>query len=192
MNRSYDPLELVNTYGAFGTIGRERTNIIFEGTEARLLNDKAVWKPYVYRGLPVDLSTRPPQVAPYQLRLDWQMWFAAMGDPRQYPWTLNLIWKLLHNDPGAIGLFASNPFPDKPPTYIRATLYRYSFAPPGNEGDLWWNREPLGLWLPPFSTESVALKRFLAGYGWLPATEGAPPKSALPQDQPPAAGQPSR
>ncbi|HEY1764109.1 MAG TPA: lipase maturation factor family protein [Opitutaceae bacterium] len=171
MNRSYDPLELVNTYGAFGTIGRQRANVVFEGTDARLLNEKAVWQPYIYRGLPVDLATKPPQVAPYQLRLDWQMWFAAMGDARQYPWTLNLVWKLLHNDAGATGLFASNPFPGKPPTYIRAMLYHYSFAPPGNEKGLWWTREPLGLWLPPLSTDSEALRRFLAAYGWLPPAD---------------------
>jgi hypothetical protein len=168
MNRSYDPLELVNTYGAFGTIGRERMNVVFEGTDAPSLHESVVWKPYLYRGLPVEVGTRPPQIAPYQLRLDWQMWFAAMSDAREYPWTLNLVWKLLHNDPGAVSLFASNPFPGKPPTFIRATLYRYTFAPSGNANGLWWTREPIGFWLPPLSTDSDALKRFLAAYGWLP------------------------
>ena len=85
MNTSFDPLDLVNTYGAFGTVGRERLNVVFEGTEDEDSSDKANWKPYVYKGLPVSLDKRPPQIAPYQLRLDWQMWFAAMSTPDEYP-----------------------------------------------------------------------------------------------------------
>ncbi|MEJ7679657.1 MAG: lipase maturation factor family protein [Segetibacter sp.] len=141
MNTSFDPLDLVNTYGAFGTVGQERLNVVFEGTMDEDSTDKANWKPYIYKGLPVLLNKRPPQIAPYQLRLDWQMWFAAMSSPEEYPWTLNLVWKLLHNDPGAVSLFAGNPFPDKPPRYIRAILYHYRFAKPGNPQGLWWNRE---------------------------------------------------
>jgi hypothetical protein len=179
MNTSFDPLNLVNTYGAFGSVGRERFNVVFEGTMDSVPDDKANWKAYRYKGLPVDLDKRPPQIAPYQLRLDWAMWFAAMSTPDEYPWTLTLITKLLHNDPGAIGLFApnGNPFPDKPPRYIRAVLYRYSFAKPGlasagraddrtagptdgptdvpadgRNSARWWNRERLGNpWIPAMS-----------------------------------------
>ena len=168
MNTSFDPLDLVNTYGAFGTVGRERLNVVFEGTSADLPDDRAEWKPYAYKGLPVDVARRPPQVAPYQLRLDWQMWFAAMGTPAQYPWTLHLVWKLLHNDPGALALFADNPFPRRPPRYVRAVLWRYQFVPPGNPDGRWWNRERLGLWLPPLSADDPELRRFLAAYDWLP------------------------
>ena len=132
MNTSFDPLDLVNTYGAFGSVGKERLNVVFEGTMDDVPDDKANWKPYHYKGLPVDLDKRAPQIAPYQLRLDWQMWFAAMSNADEYPWTVNLVSKLLHNDPGAVGLFADNPFPDKPPRFIRAVLYRYSFALPHN------------------------------------------------------------
>ena len=166
MNTSFDPLDLVNTYGAFGAVGKERFNVVFEGTNDREPNDSANWKPYPYKGLPVALDERPPQVAPYQLRLDWQMWFAAMGSPNQYPWTLNLIWKLLHNDPGAVGLFRSNPFPEKPPRYIRAVLYRYSFVRPNPQG-LWWKRDRLGLWLPPLSADDPDFKQLLRRAGWL-------------------------
>ncbi|MCU7550061.1 lipase maturation factor family protein [Chitinophagaceae bacterium LB-8] len=167
MNTSFDPLDLVNTYGAFGTVGKERFNVIFEGTMAADTSDKAVWKPYVYRGLPVALEKRSPQIAPYQLRLDWQMWFAAMSTPDEYPWTLHLIWKLLHNDPKAVGLFASNPFPNKPPRYIRAVLYRYSFAPPRNARHHYWNRERISLWLPPMSVNDQRLLDFLKSYRWI-------------------------
>jgi hypothetical protein len=168
MNSSFDdPLELVNTYGAFGSIGRERTAVIFEGTDAAEPDERAVWKPYPYRGLPVDPASRPPQIAPYQLRLDWQMWFAAMGSPTEYPWTLNLVWKLLHNDPGAVGLFAANPFPEKPPRYVRAVEYRYAFADPADPSGVWWTRTQVGLWLPPFSADSGNLRGFLEANGWL-------------------------
>jgi hypothetical protein len=167
MNASFDPLELVNTYGAFGTVGRDRMNVVFEGTDSAVPNESALWKAYPYRGLPVDPGSRPPQIAPYQLRLDWQMWFAAMASPQDYPWTLHLVWKLLHNDPGAVGLFASNPFPGKPPRYVRAVLYRYSFAEASNRAGAWWTRERLGLWLPPFSPDSDRLRRILVAYGWI-------------------------
>jgi len=173
MNTSFDPLELVNTYGAFGSVGRERLNVIFEGSDDGLPLPTAVWKPYPYRALPVDLERRPVQIAPYQPRLDWQMWFASMASPEQYPWTVHLVWKLLHNDPGALSLFGGNPFPNRPPRYIRATLYRYRFAPPGNPEGRWWNRDVLGSWLPPLSVDDPQLKRFLAAYGWLPATAGS-------------------
>jgi hypothetical protein len=157
MNTSFDPLNLVNTYGAFGSVGRERLNVVFEGT-MDIPGQNANWKAYRYKGLPVALDKRPPQIAPYQLRLDWQMWFAAMSSPEEYPWTLNLVSKLLHNDPGALSLFDGNPFPDKPPRYIRAVLYHYTFAPPGNPDGLWWNREQVGdFWLPAMSVNDPRL-----------------------------------
>jgi hypothetical protein len=167
MNTSFDPLDLVNTYGAFGSVGRERLNVVFEGTTAAVPDAQAVWKPYPYRALPVALDQRPCQIAPYQPRLDWQMWFAAMGSPSQYPWTLHLIWKLLHNDPGALSLFGGNPFPQQPPRYIRAVLYRYEFLPRGNPEHAWWKREALGLWLPPISADDPRLLALLRQAGWM-------------------------
>ena len=151
MNTSFDPLNLVNTYGAFGSVGKERLNLVFEGTMDDP-KENSSWKEYYYKGLPVALDKRPPQVAPYHLRFDWLMWFAAMSSPDEYPWTQTLVSKLLHNDPGAVGLFAKNPFPDKPPRYIRIILYRYKFAAPGNPEGRWWDRERVGdTWLPPTS-----------------------------------------
>ena len=168
MNTSFDPLELVNTYGAFGTVGQERLNVVFEGTMDENPGDSANWKPYIYKGLPVALDKRPPQIAPYQLHLDWQMWFAAMASPDEYPWTFNLAWKLLHNDPNAVRLFAGNPFPGKPPRYIRAVLYRYTFAKPGNPKGLWWNRDRVSTWLPAMSAKDPRLIDFLKSEGWIP------------------------
>jgi hypothetical protein len=167
MNTSFDPFDLVNTYGAFGTVGQKRLNLVYEGTMDDDSTDKANWQPYVYRGLPVLLNKRPPQIAPYQLRLDWEMWFAAMGTSEDYLWTYNLAWKLLHNDPGAISLFAANPFPGKPPKFIRAVLYRYSFAKPGNVQGNWWKRERIRLWLPVMSANNKQLILFLKSRGWI-------------------------
>jgi hypothetical protein len=167
MNTSFDPFDLVNTYGAFGSVGQERLNVVFEGTTGDTTGNKAGWKPYIYKGLPVLLDKQPPQVAPYQLRLDWQMWFASMSTADQYPWTYNLVWKLLHNDPGAVSLFADNPFPGKPPRFIRATLYRYKFVPPGNPQGNYWTRERIGDWIPAISENDSRLVKFLEYQGWV-------------------------
>lgn len=167
MNTSFDPLDIVNTYGAFGTVGKKRYNVVFEGTMDKNPSESSNWKPYIYRGLPVKLDKRPPQIAPYQPHLDWQMWFASMSSPQQYPWTLNLAWKLLHNDPDVTGLFAENPFPDKPPRYIRAVRYRYKFADPDNEEGDWWKREKVEIWFSPLSTDNKQLKEFLKDSGWI-------------------------
>jgi len=159
MNTSFDPFNLVNTYGAFGSVGQERFNIVFEGTMDDIYTGSATWKAYPYKGLPTDPDKRPPQIAPYHLRFDWQMWFAAMSTPDEYPWTLTLVSKLLHNDPYALSLFAANPFPDKPPRYIRAVLYRYSFAPSGNSGHHFWTRQPVGEpWLPAMAADDPRLR----------------------------------
>jgi hypothetical protein len=168
MNASYDPLSIVNTYGAFGTVGRERPVIVFEGSASADPTTATDWKEYPYVGSPWDPKLTPPFIAPYQPHLDWQLWFAAMAGPRDYPWTLNLVWKLLHNDPATLGLFAGNPFPEHPPRYIRAVLYKYHFAPPGNPEHVYWTRERLGLWLPPLSMDNADFVSLLREQGWVP------------------------
>ena len=175
MNTSFDRLDLVNTYGAFGSVGRDRLDVIFEGTDATTPDTNALWLAYPYRALPVALDHRPVQIAPYQPRLDWQMWFAAMSTPEEYPWTLNLVWKLLHNDPGALSLLGGNPFPSHPPRYIRAMLYRYEFTPPGRPPGSWWKRKEEGLWLPPISADNPGLIEFLRHEGWIGNTNSPTP-----------------
>ncbi len=167
MNRSFNRLELVNTYGAFGSVGKKRGAIIFEGTADDAASAAARWREYRFKYAPVDPERRPRVVAPFQPRLDWQIWFASMSTPERYPWTLHLVWKLLHNDPGALSLLDGNPFPERPPRFVRARYDRYEFAPPGNATRAWWQRSTLGLWLPPLSADDPRLRRFLAAYGWL-------------------------
>lgn len=168
MNTSFNSLDIVNTYGAFGSVGRERLNVVFEGTMDGVPDDKAKWKSYPYKALPVATDQKPAQIAPYQLRLDWQMWFAAMSSPDEYPWTYNLIAKLLRNDPDATGLFAENPFPQKPPRFIRAVLYEYTFARPGNPEGQWWFRERVGdVWIPALSAKDPHLIERLKSGRWI-------------------------
>jgi len=173
MNTSFDRLELVNTYGAFGSVGRLRPEIVFEGTSDETITAETRWREYEFKCKPGDVMRRPCVIAPYQERIDWQLWFAAMSTPEEYPWTLHLVWKLLHNDRGALSLLANDPFPDAPPRYIRARRYRYEFAPPGNPSGAWWKRTLLDEWLPPLSADDLRLRRFLAAHGWL-AVAGPP------------------
>jgi hypothetical protein len=167
MNTSFNRLKLVNTYGAFGHVGRERFEIIFEGTHSPS-PEGAVWREYEFPAKPGDPRRCPPIVAPYQPRLDWQIWFAAMATPREYPWTVHFAWKLLHNDRGTLSLLANDPFPAEPPRYVRAELYRYHFTRPEEADGSWWQRERVGSWLPPLSADQPELRRFLQGEGWLP------------------------
>ena len=166
MNASFDPLDLVNTYGAFGSVGRERFEIIFEGTRDPS-PESATWSAYEFVAKPGDPRRRPPFIAPYQPRIDWEIWFAAMSTPGNHPWTFHFIWKLLHNDPGTLSLLANNPFPDAPPRYIRGELYRYHFTPPGKNDGTWWTREPVGAWLPPLSVDHPEFRKILEAEGWL-------------------------
>jgi len=165
MNSSFDPLDLVNTYGAFGSVGKERYEIIFEGTDDALISGDTKWKEYEFTAKPGDPNRRPPFIAPYQPRIDWQIWFAAMASPADYPWTLHFVWKLLHNDRGTLSLLANDPFPTSPPRYIRARLYRYHFAPIGDPA--WWKRERIGEWLPALSTDDTEFRRLLGAMNWL-------------------------
>jgi len=178
MNTSFDRLHLVNTYGAFGSVGEMRREIVFEGTRDDPPTARTEWKEYDFWCKP-GTPTRPPCViAPFQPRLDWQIWFAAMSRPERYPWTLHLVWKLLQNDAGTLALLGPNPFPGDPPLYVRAAFYRYEFAPPGNPEGAWWRREYLGEWLPPLGASDPRLLRFLHAYGWLDGTGASPPTAA--------------
>jgi hypothetical protein len=165
MNTSFNSLELVNTYGAFGVVGRERNEIIFEGTDDEVIDANTRWKEYEFKAKPGDPNRAPPFIAPYQPRIDWQIWFAAMASPSDYPWTLHFVWRLLHNDAGTLSLLANNPFPNAPPKFIRARLYRYHFKPSGESG--WWTREPIDEWLPALSIDDTQFRRILTAMGWL-------------------------
>ncbi|MEE9608235.1 MAG: lipase maturation factor family protein [Myxococcota bacterium] len=167
MNTSFDRLHLVNSYGAFGSVGRERHELILEGTSDAVLGDETVWREYAWKCKPGDPHRRPCFITPYHYRLDWLIWFAAMSSYEHHPWLIHLIWKLLHDDAGALSLLAENPFPDAPPRFVRAELYRYEFTGWGEPGGAWWRRHRLRSYLAPLSADNEKLRAFLAGYGWI-------------------------
>ena len=169
MNTSFNTLDLVNTYGAFGTVGRERYEIVFEGTRDSIPGDRARWIAYEFPAKPGDPMRRPTIIAPFQPRLDWSIWFAAMSTPGDYPWTLQFVWKLLHGDRGVMSLLANDPFPGAPPRWIRASYYRYEFAPPGDPSHAWWRRQRVGDWIPALSADDPSLRQLAIAAGWHPA-----------------------
>ncbi|HVZ21546.1 MAG TPA: lipase maturation factor family protein [Vicinamibacterales bacterium] len=156
MNTSFNTIQLVNTYGAFGSITRTRNEVVIEGTSDATLTDATTWRPYEFKGKPGDPARSPIQIAPYHLRLDWLMWFAAFSTPEQEPWFAPLLVHLLQGDPDTLSLLASNPFPDRPPRWIRARYYEYRFTTPQEHQATgrWWTRRDLGLYMPPISLRS--------------------------------------
>jgi hypothetical protein len=164
MNRSFDPFQLVNTYGAFGSVGEERRELVFEGTAAEHPDEHARWLAYEFPCKPGDPARRPCLVSPYHYRLDWQLWFLAMGRLDQ-PWALNLVFKLLRGDPGVKTLLAHDPFPARPPRYLRILEYRYRFTHAGEPGT--WHRELLGTKLRPIAVDDPELLGYLQLAGLL-------------------------
>ncbi len=159
MNTSFDRLHLVNTYGAFGSVGRERLELVVQGSD-----DSATWRDYEFKCKPTQLDRRPCVITPYHYRLDWLMWFAAMGRVEQYPWAAHLVWKLLQDDRATLRLIETNPFSEAPPRSIRIELYRYEFTQPGESG--WWKRERVSTWLGETSLRDATLREFLRKNGW--------------------------
>jgi lipase maturation factor len=153
MNFSFNPLHLVNTYGAFGSITRARDEIVIEGTDDPAITAATIWREYEFKGKPGDPARRPSQIAPYHLRLDWLMWFAAMSSPSDHRWFAPLLIKLLEGDRATLGLLRANPFPARPPRYVRALYYEYRFTTPEERRRTgrWWNRELRGEYFGPVS-----------------------------------------
>jgi hypothetical protein len=151
MNASFEPLHLVNTYGAFGSIERERHEVVIEGTADAVVTEGTVWTEYEFRGKPTSPGRRPPQWAPYHLRLDWLMWFAALSPAFAAPWFVPFVRKLLEGDRAVLRLLGRNPFPDAPPRAVRALLYRYRFTSwrERRQTGAFWARTLLGEYLEP-------------------------------------------
>lgn len=141
--RHLRPFVTVNAYGAFAWMSKDRPEIIIEGSR-----DGTQWEPYEFLWKPGRLDARPKWVAPWQPRLDWQMWFAAMGQCAENPWLLRLEYHLLKGTPRVLQLLGDNPFGDGPPEMIRAQRYQYRFAPPTARGQ-WWERDFVGPYCPP-------------------------------------------
>lgn len=159
MNVSFNRLHLVNAYGAFGSINRVRLEVAVEGTDEPEITAHTVWKEYPFRGKPGDPGRLPRQFAPYHLRLDWMMWFAGISSSYAWPWFTPFVGRLLENDPATLGLLRGNPFPDAPPTYVRARLYHYRFTDRATRRatGAWWRRTLVREYLPPVSLRTLEI-----------------------------------
>ena len=165
MNTSYNPIHLVGSYGAFGSVTKERYEIVVEGTDSLPVAPEAKWREYEFKGKPGDIYKVPTQYAPYHLRLDWLMWFLPFSMqvvdhqvlPEGYPlWFLRFVKKLLEGDQQTIGLLRSSPFTE-PPKFIRAEVYLYQFtnSDERKQTGAVWKRERIGDYLPPVNLERL-------------------------------------
>ncbi|KAE8284534.1 Lipase maturation factor 1 [Larimichthys crocea] len=160
MNTSFDPLRIVNTYGAFGSITKERTEVIFQGTLSQDPKDPdAVWKEYQFLCKPGDIYRRPCLISPYHYRLDWLMWFAAFQTYEQSEWVIHIAGRLLSNDSTVLSLLDHNPFQGREiPRWVRGEHFRYKFSQPGSSSAAqgkWWLRKRIGAYFPPVDLEGL-------------------------------------
>jgi hypothetical protein len=141
-----EPFRSINTYGLFAVMTTTRPEIVLEGSD-----DGVNWKAYEFRYKPGALTRRPRWVAPFQPRVDWQMWFAALGSFQSEVWFQQFCKKVLEGSPSVATVFEYNPFPSEPPRFLRGELYQYRFAPRGASG--WWVRERSGDYSPVLSVK---------------------------------------
>ena len=164
IDREIAPLRIVNSYGLFAVMTTTLPEIIVEGSD-----DGVHWREYSFKYKPGDVMRRPQWNFPHQPRLDWQMWFAALGTESESPWFSLFLQRLLENSPEVTALLSGNPFPDKPPLYVRALLYDYRYTSRAEKADTgaWWVRQPERLYYPAilssreFSCGNRALDRVL-------------------------------
>lgn len=145
LERAVGPFRTINGYGLFAVMTTSRPEIVVEGSD-----DGMTWRPYEFKWKPGDLRRAPAFVAPHQPRLDWQMWFAALGTCERNPWFIRFLVRLQEGSPPVVRLLAGNPFPQAPPRRIRSTLYDYRFTglEARRKDGAWWRREPLGPYCP--------------------------------------------
>ena len=142
------PFRSFNTYGLFAVMTNPRPELIFEGSD-----DGRDWRAYEFFDKPGDLTRAPTWVAPFQPRLDWQLWFAALESPAQNRWVLTLCEHLLRGTPEVLAFFAKNPFPQKPPRFVRVVRYEYHFTDAATRARTgqWWRRTPMDFYIDPAS-----------------------------------------
>jgi uncharacterized membrane protein YphA (DoxX/SURF4 family) len=148
-----EPTRIVNSYGLFAVMTRNRYELEFQGTR-----DGVTWIAYPFRCKPQDPRERPGIYAPYQPRFDWNLWFASLGGIEDYPWVASVQVRLLENEPDVLRLFAGNPFGARPPAAVRVVRWQYWFTTPGERlrTGAWWRRELRGEYSPPLQLSPVA------------------------------------
>jgi hypothetical protein len=146
VTRALAPCRCISNYGPFAVMTTVRHEIEIEGSM-----DGVNWLPYGFRHKPGPLDEIGGWIIPHQPRVDWQMWFAALSRPSREQWFQNLLFRLLQNSPAVTALLGSNPFPDRPPQWVRARFYRYEFTTPEQRAETghWWTRTPVADYFPP-------------------------------------------
>jgi len=141
-----EPFRIANPYGLFAVMTEERLEIEFQGSQ-----DGVTWVAYPFRHKPQDPLVAPGIYAPYQPRFEWNLWFAALADWRQYPWVLVVEGRLLEGEPSVLRLFAGDPFGGVPPARVRSVLWEYRFTSLAEKRatGAWWKRWERGPLAPP-------------------------------------------
>lgn len=161
MNAAFNRWHLVGAYGAFGSITRRRDEVVVEGSAADDPGDESAWREYVFKGKPGPVDRRPRQWAPYHLRLDWGMWFLALGSVAQHVWFERFLLRLLEADPAVLRLLHHDPFDGERPRWVRARVFRYRYATRAERrrDGVWWVRDDRGLLVDPEMLDRVARAR---------------------------------
>lgn len=176
MNTSFEPLHLVNTYGAFGSVTKKRYEVVVEATEDKVITPETNWKEYEFKGKPGDVTRSPPQVAPYHLRLDWLMWFEGIyageglrfGQYQYSPWFVHLLAKFLEADKDTLSLIKYAPFGEKRPAATRVLIYLYNFTSreERRKSGAIWKRELVDTYFPPVTSDTPEFRYLLERFGW--------------------------
>jgi hypothetical protein len=156
----------VNTYGAFGSVTRQRYEIVIEGTDEPIISERTRWQEYEFKAKPGNPRRLLPQIAPYHLRLDWLLWFLPFSvmvtesgiiSPGFEIWFVRLLQKLLEDDHATLKLLRHNPFQNSRPKFVRALFYQYRYTnwQEKRETRAWWVRRLIGVYLPPVSAGSI-------------------------------------
>ena len=172
-------MHLTNSYGLFRSMTGVggRPEVVLEGSNRH----DGGWKEFEFMYKPGALDKRPPLIIPHQPRLDWQMWFAALGTYNHNPWIINLAYQMLDNSTDVYKLLQTNPFPDKPPRYIRAVKYTYHYTKlMEGSGRDWWKREYVKEYFPPLSLHQPTLRQFLERHGLTKEPPRQPDSPILP------------
>lgn len=164
MNTAFNRWSLVNTYGAFGYVGKERFELVISGTSDAVISEQTQWQEYQFIAKPTDITAALPLIAPYQPRIDWQIWFASQSEVGEQAWLVHLLWKFLHNDSNVLRLIKLNPFPNDPPNYIKIDRYIYQFEPPSSGST--WQRTYIEPWLGPLARDNQSLRDFIQANQW--------------------------
>lgn len=155
MNTSYDQWHIVNSYGAFGSVGKERNVVVISGSM-----DQLNWQEYEFPCYQGPETRRPCLITPYHYHLDWQMWFSSMRPRLGEEWLLRLAVRLLENDPSTTGLIAKNPFASQPPRFIKMDLYNFRFADWSVWPSRWWERKFLNPYMGPISLDRPEIQSY--------------------------------